>query len=100
MTSLLKNTDENTEFIIPPDVVKIHICPLTSSLSCGACPNAREEFFLKGTEPTQGCSDEQIQRILKPDPQPAQESRDQILEGVRDEAENNNRDRFNPRRRN
>jgi 1A family penicillin-binding protein len=86
MTSLLKNTPEHTTFIEPPDVVKIQICPLTGTLNCGACPNPRVEYFVRGTEPTQGCSDDQIQRLLYPDAITTDNPRDQLLEGVSDDS--------------
>ncbi len=72
MVQLLKDKPGH-KFIPPANLVKANICTLTGQLTCEGCPS-KEEFFIPGTEPTQHCSAEQIQKI--------QEERDKILTGI------------------
>jgi membrane carboxypeptidase/penicillin-binding protein PbpC len=79
MTALL--VDEPAHRFIKPDtVVEVSVCPLTSTLNCTGCPNARTEYFIQGTEPKNACSPEFIERLLTT-PAPDQ-NRDQILQGA------------------
>lgn len=38
----------------PMGLIKVGICPRTGTLPCGNCP-AKDEWFIKGTEPTRHC---------------------------------------------
>jgi penicillin-binding protein 1B len=44
-----------TEFPVPPGVVSAQIDPLSGALASSACPDARTEYYLLGTQPTQFC---------------------------------------------
>jgi membrane carboxypeptidase/penicillin-binding protein len=44
-------------FPIPDNVVSVYIDPATGKRATDHCPNARLESFVKGTEPTDYCSD-------------------------------------------
>jgi membrane carboxypeptidase/penicillin-binding protein len=43
------------EFAVPPGIVTRMIDPQTAQLATSSCPEAREEIFLEGTEPTVFC---------------------------------------------
>jgi penicillin-binding protein 1B len=44
-----------TNFTAPDGVVSVQIDPLSGELATGACPSARVEYYLVGTQPTQFC---------------------------------------------
>jgi penicillin-binding protein 1B len=44
-----------TNFTAPDGVVSVQIDPLSGELATGACPGARNEYYLVGTQPTQFC---------------------------------------------
>lgn len=44
-------------FKIPPGVVSVYIDPETGKLAAADCPDSRLEAFVKGTEPTEYCSE-------------------------------------------
>ncbi|PIR43428.1 hypothetical protein COV24_02710 [candidate division WWE3 bacterium CG10_big_fil_rev_8_21_14_0_10_32_10] len=46
----------------PSDIIQLNLCSLTNTLSCDAC-KGYNEYFIKGTEPTKACSDDQIKKI-------------------------------------
>jgi len=50
---LIQKTEEKLAF--PDDIVSAVICGATGTLSCPACPNPYQEYFLKGTVPTKNC---------------------------------------------
>jgi 1A family penicillin-binding protein len=82
MTTLTAAIPER-DFILPANLVKVKICAVTQTLPCNACPLVVEEYFVKGTEPTTACADEEVQ----PSPTAAPERpgrRDQILDGIID----------------
>jgi 1A family penicillin-binding protein len=92
MTALLKDKPPHT-FEIPPDLVKVTVCPLTGTLTCSACPNPITELFTKGNEPTKSCSNEQINQLLNPDEsdqdgkkEKQKPGRDRILTGISTEG--------------
>lgn len=62
MTYTLKDRPKAT-FSPPPDLFKVEICSLTGTLSCGACPSKRVEYFLPDTAPTRACDEEMIKKI-------------------------------------
>ena len=75
---LIDNRNIADNIDITPNMVDVYICPLTNTLSCGACSGIKQSF-VKGDEPTTRCSDQQIRNIL----------------GIKDEdsdEENNNED--------
>jgi len=55
---------ENIKFVIPSDLVRVSICPIDGSLSCGNC-GGQNELFVKGSKtiPTNHCSEETIDKI-------------------------------------
>ncbi|GAA3410133.1 transglycosylase domain-containing protein [Paenibacillus hodogayensis] len=44
-------------FPMPDNVTSVYIDPATGKLATDRCPNARSEVFVKGTEPTEYCSE-------------------------------------------
>jgi membrane carboxypeptidase/penicillin-binding protein len=44
-------------FPMPDNVVSVYIDPATGKLATDKCPGARAEVFVKGTEPTDYCSE-------------------------------------------
>lgn len=46
---------------LPVGIVKESICPLTQTLSCGSC-KGYSEYFIKGTEPKNSCSKDQVKK--------------------------------------
>ncbi len=44
------------DFIKPDDVVSVLIDPTTNELATPQCPDRREEFYVKGTEPIKTCA--------------------------------------------
>lgn len=44
-------------FPMPDNVVSVYIDPATGKLATDRCPDARAEVFVKGTEPTEYCSE-------------------------------------------
>jgi 1A family penicillin-binding protein len=46
-------------FTVPDHVVTVYIDPLSGKLATGDCPNPRLEHFVKGTEPTEYCTQHQ-----------------------------------------
>jgi penicillin-binding protein 1B len=44
-----------TNFTAPDGVVSVQIDPLSGELATGACPSARNEYYLVGTQPSQFC---------------------------------------------
>lgn len=48
-------------FIVPDGVVSLYIDPDTGKIATQGCPNARLEFFIEGTEPTEYCETSQGQ---------------------------------------
>lgn len=78
MTSLLLDAPAQA-FSPPKGMVSVWVCPLTSSLTCKACPSPKQEYFVAGTEPKFACTDELIQRaLMTPPPEP---NRDRLLNG-------------------
>ncbi len=65
MTELIKEKPDQ-EFLLPEDLVKVEICPITNTLPCEGC-GGKWEYFLPGTEPKTHCTPEQLQ----PTPTPA-----------------------------
>jgi len=64
MKELLKNKP-NEPFEKPENVISTQICSLTNTLTCDGCPNPRNEYFIKGSEPKTHCSSEQVKKILE-----------------------------------
>jgi 1A family penicillin-binding protein len=56
MESALKSVPPKL-FPVPDGVVSVYIDPATGKLANGDCPNARLEAFVKGTEPTEYCTE-------------------------------------------
>lgn len=82
MSAVLAQTPHE-KFEPPPGLVKVTVCGLTGSLTCSACPNPREEYFVSGTQPQEACNDQIIQTLLNPTPTHSLPfPRDQILEGL------------------
>jgi len=53
----VSNFYPNDDFPIPDSIVKLTICNETGYLATPNCPDIREEYFLKGNEPTEYCSE-------------------------------------------
>ncbi len=51
----ITNFYPNDEFPMPDSIVKLTICKETGYLATPNCPDIREEYFLKGNEPTEYC---------------------------------------------
>ncbi|HKY73967.1 MAG TPA: PBP1A family penicillin-binding protein [Patescibacteria group bacterium] len=66
-------------FASPSGLLKLRICSLTGTLPCKACPQQRDEYFIRGTEPKQACTNE---GFLGSSPQPSPTIRSTILEGI------------------
>lgn len=82
MTTLV-TTNPHEKFEPPPGLVKVTVCDLSNTLTCSACPNPREEYFVAGTEPKETCTDAIIQTLLNPTPTHSLPfPRDQILQGI------------------
>ncbi len=47
--------DTVTTFPVPPDIITIAICEQSGKRAVSACPRARYEVFIRGTEPTTNC---------------------------------------------
>lgn len=47
-------------FNTPPDAVKVSIDPNTGYLATPHCPDAQNEYFVRGTEPTQVCPEHPV----------------------------------------
>ncbi len=62
----------------PANVIQVPICPLNGLKSCGGCP-AKNEYFLKGTEPKYACQSEEVQKIME---EKERQRQNQILEGL------------------
>ncbi|MDO5713549.1 MAG: transglycosylase domain-containing protein [Tissierellia bacterium] len=55
-----ENLNSLPEFEVPENVVKVNICSKNGKLATNKCYNANavhEEYFVKGTEPTEYCTD-------------------------------------------
>ena len=55
---------EDIKFVMPPNLVRVSICPIDGNLSCGNC-GGQNELFVKGSKtiPTNHCSEETIDKI-------------------------------------
>lgn len=60
MSALLANRS-NHDWEIPNDLISVPICSFTGTLACNNCPT-KEEWFVKGTEPTYHCNPDSIIR--------------------------------------
>lgn len=87
MTHLLETSPNNTPFTTPDNLVKVYICTLTGTLSCAGCPS-RQEYFIKGTEPTSTCTPEDIEALFKQRQSP--HPTDRILDGLSIDSANTN----------
>ncbi len=87
----LLESKPNHPWEVPAGVVKVSICPFTSTLPCEGCP-IREEYFLEETQPKNQCNLQPIieeiereeKRIL-----PEEEKRGRLLERLRGRGEGN-----------
>lgn len=57
--------NEPHAFSVPDNLKKVAICSTTGTLTCQACPQTVEEYFIPGTEPTQHCSPEQFNKTVQ-----------------------------------
>ena len=60
---LIANRNVTTEITKPSNLIEAEICTLTGTLSCNGCPTIKQ-LFVKGEEPQQHCTEEEIDRIL------------------------------------
>lgn len=67
--------DVSHRFPVPQDLRALQICRSTGGIACAQCKDRITEYFLPGTEPTDGCG-------VIPDEQKETAKRDQILEGM------------------
>lgn len=44
-----------TDFAAPPGIVKVHVDPVSGQIATPYCPDTKEMYFRKGTEPTDHC---------------------------------------------
>ncbi len=63
INELLKNKTAH-KFDLPEELVKVKVCSINGLLPCDGCPS-KEEYFVKGTEPKQHCSSEEIKRTVE-----------------------------------
>lgn len=64
ITNLTNENNRVDMASIPSDVVKVEICPTTGQLACNLCKGGTE-YFIKGSEPKQQCSDSYIRSLRK-----------------------------------
>ena len=62
-------------FEVPPGVASVYIDPVTGLLATGDCPNPRLESFVRGTEPTEFCTEHGLEPLpaAPPELQPHEE---------------------------
>jgi len=60
-----------TSFKAPSGIVSAEICPDSGELAGATCPDARQEFFIRGSEPTAEC---QLHSVVAGDPNAASPS--------------------------
>lgn len=67
ITLSLMEEGKTYAFSQPDNLDKVAICSLTGTLACNGCPTV-EEFFIRGTQPINRCNQDQVARILAPEP--------------------------------
>jgi 1A family penicillin-binding protein len=73
---LLKNKEPH-KFNPPENLIKVKVCSINGLLPCEGCPT-KEEYFVKGTEPKQHCSSENIKKIIE---EQKEKQKDPLLNG-------------------